>query len=231
MEDIIKICIDKVIDGKNPYKDPRGQMAVLKAKRWDPGQTLRIKFLGGSPTMQQNVQNKAKDWLNYANINFEFVSDGDADIRIDFQPDGSWSHIGTDAKDIPQTQPTMNFGWLHDNTDDREYSRVVKHEFGHALGAIHEHQNPQGNIPWDKPKVYAKFEGPPNNWPKDVVDHNLFERYSSNIANSTHFDNKSIMIYFIPAELTLNHVAIGEGVFDISDKDKEFMKQQYPTSQ
>jgi len=39
-------------------------------------------------------------------------------------------------------EPTMNYGWLKDDTDDVEYRRVVIHEFGHALGAIHEHQNP-----------------------------------------------------------------------------------------
>lgn len=33
----------------------------------------------------------------------------------------------------------MHFGWLRDDTDDVEWRRVVVHEFGHALGAIHEH--------------------------------------------------------------------------------------------
>ena len=231
MEKQLRVCVDKTIKGKDPYKaftDPQGGMAVLKAKRWDPGQTLRIKFLGGTPTMQQKVQEKAKDWLNYGNIKFEFISDGDADIRIDFQPDGSWSYIGNDAKDIPQNESTMNYGWLDDDTDDTEYSRVVKHEFGHALGAIHEHQNPQANIPWNKPKVYEYFMGPPNNWSKEDVDHNLFERYSQTITNSTKFDERSIMIYHIAAEFTLDNVEIGAGVNDLSDTDKEFMKTQYP---
>ena len=36
----------------------------------------------------------------------------------------------------------MNYGWLEPDTELREYQRVVRHEFGHALGMIHEHQNP-----------------------------------------------------------------------------------------
>lgn len=51
----------------------------------------------------------------------------------------------------------MNYGWLYPDTPDQEYSRVVLHEFGHALGAIHEHQHPEAAIPWDKPKVYEYY--------------------------------------------------------------------------
>jgi hypothetical protein len=39
----------------------------------------------------------------------------------------------------------------------------VIHEFGHALGLIHEHQNPSGGIQWNKPVVCRYYEGPPNN--------------------------------------------------------------------
>ena len=64
----------------------------------------------------------------------------------------------------------MNYGWLEPDTELREYQRVVRHEFGHALGMIHEHQNPaaQGQIPWDKPKVYAYYAQ--QGWNKDDVD-------------------------------------------------------------
>ena len=53
----------------------------------------------------------------------------------------------------------------------------MRHEFGHALGMIHEHQNPaaQGEIPWDKPKVYAYYAQ--QGWSKDDVDTNIFEVY------------------------------------------------------
>jgi serralysin len=228
MNEIIKVCIDKVIKSKgDPYGDPRGSMAVLREKRWDVGQTLRIRFLSGDPEIQAKVQKMANDWLNYANIKFNFVADGDSDIRIDFQTDGSWSTIGTDAKDVPQNEATMNFGWLDLNTPDDEYSRVVKHEFGHALGAIHEHQSPSADIPWDKEAVYRYFNGPPNNWPPEEVDHNLFERYSKNITNYTRFDPGSIMLYQIPAEFTTNRKAIGGWNTDLSEQDKTFMGEQY----
>jgi len=47
-----------------------------------------------------------------------------------------------------QKVPTMNFGWLNEDSDEDEYSRVVLHEFGHSLSCIHEHQHPANGIPW-----------------------------------------------------------------------------------
>ena len=78
-----------------------------------------------------------------------------AQIRISFKYTGSWSTIGIDALDVPANQPTMNYGWLTADTEDAEYSRVVIHEFGHTLGLIHEHQHPEGGIPYDLEKVYT----------------------------------------------------------------------------
>lgn len=229
MADIIKTCIDKNVKNKgDPYEKPTTKMALIRAKLWEPGQTLRVKFMGGDPEIQGKVKEKAKDWENFANLKFDFISEGDADIRIAFESDGSWSYIGKDALDIPQNEPTMNYGWLETDTTDEEYSRVVKHEFGHAIGCIHEHQNPAGEIPWDKEAVYKYFMGPPNNWPKEQIDHNLFERYSKNITNYTNLDPTSIMLYPIPAQFTLNHQAIGGRNNDLSDVDKSFIKQQYP---
>jgi serralysin len=229
MADIIKVCIDKIVEKKgDPYEQPATRMAVVRAKLWKPGTKLSVKFLDGDPVIENKVQQMARDWENYANISFNFIKDGDANIRVAFESDGSWSYIGTDALGIPQNEPTMNYGWLETNTPDEEYSRVVKHEFGHALGCIHEHQNPSADIPWDREAVYAYFTGPPNNWTRAQVDHNLFERYSRNITNFTNLDPQSIMLYPIPAQFTTNHQAIGGRNNDLSKVDKVFIKEQYP---
>jgi hypothetical protein len=236
---MIKVCIDKTINGKEPIKyienkvnmrsvDPAPRMAVVRDKLWDPGANIRVKFLNGESSVQQKVQHYATQWMNYANLKLIFVEDGDAELRIALEPDGSWSYIGRDALEIPQNEPTMNYGWLTPESSEDEYSRVVLHEFGHALGAIHEHQNPSAGIPWNKEAVYTYYMGPPNNWPRDQIDNNLFRRYSKNITNFTNFDNNSIMLYPIPAEFTTNGVAIGGRNSQLSQLDIQFMKQQYP---
>lgn len=37
---------------------------------------------------------------------------------------------------------------------------LVPHEFGHAVGLIHEHQNPEGGVPWSRDAVVADLSGP-----------------------------------------------------------------------
>ena len=71
----------------------------------------------------------------------------------------------------------MNYGWLTPTSDDDELRRVVLHEFGHALGLIHEHQNPEGGIQWNEPAVKADLSGPPNNWDDETIRHNVLDHY------------------------------------------------------
>ena len=51
----------------------------------------------------------------------------------------------------------MNYGWLTPESAQDEVRRVVLHEFGHALGLIHEHQNPKGGgIEWNRDAVQRR---------------------------------------------------------------------------
>src|SRR5687767_10341333 len=104
------------------------EMAVLAAKKWRNGRTLRVSFLDGDPAVKEKVANVAQRWKPHANINFEFGTAGDADVRISFQERGSWSYLGTDALTIAKREPTMNYGWLTTESEDAEYERVVVHE-------------------------------------------------------------------------------------------------------
>lgn len=133
------------------------------------------------------VQAIAKEWESLANLTLEFVTSGTAQIRISFAEKGfSWSTVGTDALTV--VDPTCCRTTLaRADLELREYQRVVRHEFGHALGMIHEHQNPaaQGQIPWDKPKVYAYYAQ--QGWDKADVDFNIFQLYSEDSTNHTAF--------------------------------------------
>ena len=203
------------------------RMAVEVAKAWEPGTVLKVAFMDGHPEVQARVEEVASEWNEHANISFDFGNHGDADIRITFDLPGSWSYIGIDAHSTAADRPTMNYGWLEPGLADTEYQRVVLHEFGHALGVIHEHQNPAVGIPWDHQAVYAHYEGPPNFWDRKTVDLNLFQKYSADRTNNTEFDPNSIMLYPVPKELTDGDFEVGWNNV-LSDLDQSFIGVIYP---
>jgi hypothetical protein len=207
------------------------RMALISAKKWPNKKKLRCRFLDGSATQKAKVQAQAKTWESYANVQIVFGNDPKSEVRISFKADpGSWSAVGIDClvkKYFPTDQPTMNFGWLEDNTSTTEYRRVVVHEFGHALGCIHEHQSPTEALKWDKAAVYKAFSGPPNNWSKADIDSNILEKYSPKGITASSFDMKSIMLYQFDASLFLDHKGTPLNT-KLSPLDKSFMKTMYP---
>jgi len=200
------------------------------ASLWTPGVPIHVRFLEGESSLQKKVQDYASEWARHGNLKLQFVSDGPAEIRITFmQGAGSWSTIGTDSLSVTnQDQPTMNYGWLTPDSSDDEIAQVVLHEFGHAVGLAHEHQNVAGGIKWNKEQVYKDLSGPPNNWDREKIDHNMFDRYDETIAIYSEFDPKSIMLYPIPVSWTLDGFGAGFNNAELSEKDKEFVGVSYP---
>jgi hypothetical protein len=251
MPKIIKVCVDRILPrdlrvaaadravSENPanapvYRPGFGvapptplELAAVTGKLWPNGRTLRVRFLDGIDQVQAKVVEAAQRWMEFANIVLEFGSAADAELRVSFAQRGSWSYIGMDALSIEQSNPTINFGWLTPASEQEEINRVVVHEFGHALGCIHEHQNPAAEIPWNKEAVYRYYAGPPNNWSREQVDLNLFDKYDRTITQFSEFDPQSIMLYPIPKEHALGGFEVGWNK-QLSPLDKQFIGQLYP---
>ncbi|KAL8950020.1 MAG: hypothetical protein Q9222_003914 [Ikaeria aurantiellina] len=126
-----------------------------------------------------------------------------------------------------QRKASMNLGWINKNQQEQNLRQVILHEFGHALGAIHEHESPFASIPWNKDRVYKDLGGPPNNWDRAKVDQNMFTLYTLDKVEATAFDMNSIMLYHYPAEWTTNGKATPFNT-DLSDGDKSYIHFVYP---
>ncbi len=203
--------------------------ALVKAAKWTAGDVITISFLDGDDNVKEKVKKVALSWTapGMARLTLDFRKDTNTLVRISFMYSGSWSVIGTTCKQLTdRTKPTMNFGWLTPASSDAEVRRVVLHEFGHALGLIHEHQNPGGNIRWNRDAVIRDLSGPPNNWPLDVIEHNMFEPYKKAETNYTKLDGASIMMYPIPKTWTIGGFSVGLNG-DLSPTDKSFIHSQY----
>ena len=209
--------------GRGGHGRPR--MAIIVATEWKPGSTLHVRFLDGDPVVKKKVEMVAHGWEDHANLRFAFGDRSDAQIRISFKEEGSWSYLGKDATQIAASKPTMNYGWLTPDSEDDEYSRVVLHEFGHALGAIHEHQAPGVTIPWDKDAVYAYYAL--QGWSKEDTDQNVLIPYSPEGLQFSMFDRKSIMLYAVDNRLTTGDWEVGWNR-TLSDLDKSFIRGRYP---
>jgi serralysin len=209
-------------------KNEADKAALVKAAKWNSGNIITVSFLDGVPSIQEKVKQVAKTWVapGMANLKLDFRKDNNTDIRISFQYSGSWSTVGTECRFVKKSDPTMNYGWLDENSTDEELRRVVLHEFGHALGLVHEHQNPAGGIQWNRAAVIAELSGPPNDWSLEDIEHNMFEPQAASQTNFTELDENSIMMYPIPANWTTNGFSIGLNN-DFSATDRSFIRQQY----
>jgi hypothetical protein len=204
----------------------RKRSLINYSKLWANGRTLTIAFIDNpDPDHKRKIMEAAVRWIPYINLSFEFVDDTQGDIRIATKNNFNSSMLGTDALLIHPDWPTMNLGVKPDHED---FETIVTHEFGHALGAMHEHQHPQANIPWDKPKVYDYYQnremGPLT---PEQVDFNLFTPFDTIEAIYTDYDRKSIMHHPVANDLT---VGDWENPINrqISEKDIKMMSKLYP---
>lgn len=213
-----------------PQSAGKSKAALLREYQWPNGSVITCRFIGGDKALRARVEAIAKEWTgpNMANLELRFVQSGNADIRIAFEAGrGSWSYLGTYCHHVSKTEPTMNFGWLTPSSSEVEIRRVVLHEFGHALGLIHEHQNPKRPIKWDKPAVRKDLSGPPNNWDNATIENNMFKKYDLSELTATSLDPSSIMLYPVPKRWTTDGFSVGMNS-QLSATDRELIRKAYP---
>lgn len=210
--------------------------------KWIPGQKVRVRFLDGDDFLKSKVKYYAQLWEQFANIDFVFVESGNAEIRVSFNTEkgASWSLVGKNSNEYSVVKAgnstrtvtgnfgaSMNFGWFNSNTNETEFRRTTLHEFGHALGLLHEHQNNNRNFEWNKPVVLNYYVNQLG-WTPEKVENALFKRYGTGTEYSNkEYDRMSIMHYSVDPSFTKNGAAVGNNT-QLSSGDKAIIAEMYP---
>ncbi|EEB94505.1 hypothetical protein MPER_06670 [Moniliophthora perniciosa FA553] len=184
-----------------------GQNAVMSKLLWpftkdadEQNVALTYYFLDGTPHQKDAVTNTIETWMTYANVSFDKISQRDkAQLRISFSDKGSsWSMVGVDANTVKdKSKPTMMLGWLADAyPPSASDASTILHEFGHALGMMHEHQSPArgGSIHLKDFSVYQYYR-PLLNYDDALVKSQVIDQYNlASVSNFSRLDLKSIMM-------------------------------------
>ena len=244
---MIRACKDWPLDTS---ASNRPTAAFLISTLWTPGQKITVSFIDpDAPQWKKKWVEKVitENLQPVLNLKLVFGNLGSAaDIRITFSREGAYSRLGKNSTWRDSRMPeSMNFGWLDEPysgsftwknvtynfqpsrfRSNNEVGAVVLHEFGHAMGMIHEHQNPQGGINWNVAAVQKYFRGPPNYWSNNDIDQNVLSKYSASLLNASNFDPKSIMLYAFPASLTNDGVSTNYNT-KLSQLDTQWLQKVY----
>ncbi|WP_248917089.1 M12 family metallopeptidase [Pseudomonas entomophila] len=201
---------------------------AITGKLWRPGRVLEVSFLGNpDDTLKSEIFRTASNWLlrSGANLALALSQDNDPQAQIRVRTGRALprneSCAGTDALAMPAE--TMN---LNVEPGDAAFEHVVLHEFGHALGAEHEHQHPDASIPWNvEAVVHAAVTE--QGWTRQQVMDEMIARRTDIGLVKTQYDPGSVMHYPVPQAFTYGDWEIGLNS-RLSEKDLAFMRLAYP---
>ncbi len=218
-------------DGGEEAAMPRMLRLALRTSKWwgAGGVKLGVSFMDNPPAdLRARILSHANAWSRTANVQFSESSQGE--IRLARQPgQGYYSYLGPDCLQIPAGQPTLNLDSFTMQTEDSEFYRVVRHEFGHALGFIHEHMRRQIVQRIDPAKAIAFF-GATQGWTAQEVQEQVLTPYEDTALKETpSADTLSVMCYSLPGSIMVDGLPVPGGT-DIDANDYSLVATLYPRS-
>lgn len=214
---------------------------MVKDNAWDQGQELKIHVFKDqvSKADVQIIYQALREWRDWVNLEFKvYLEDSTrqffSHIRIGEieGDDGCWSAVGKDSLNTPANEVTLNLGCFR-NADYEAKIRTIRHEFGHALGIQHEHQNPSIPFQFIDEEIYD-FCRYNQKWSDERCFDNILKRleesYDSDELVCSDFDPESIMLYTIYGHQN-NKGHFVKAQNDLSRTDVQFIKKVYPRTE
>ncbi len=192
---------------------------------WPQNSTLNISLFDMSDKAKDYIKENINVWQPYTNLKFNFIATNDGDIRISGKEDdsGDWSNVGTEAKYSPMDQPTMHINLVGRTAST--LNSVIRHEFGHALGLLHEHQHPDHTIQWKNKELLEETAKLGVN--EADTNANILTAFERSATTTSTYDQKSIMHYYVQPGLTTDNLGVAF-TEELSEGDKAFMTSLYP---
>lgn len=167
----------------------------------------------------------AAEYQRHVNIRFDFTSNqGQSDVRISFDPaKGFWSFVGTQALQIPLNKVTMNLAFTNRMLYEDMMGKA-RHEFGHVVGLVHEHQHPAGPK-FNAGRAREHFSS--RGIPSDQLDNQVLNPHTALRYLTRDYDPESIMHYEVPEHITRDGTTVGRNT-RLSRGDIATLQALYP---
>jgi hypothetical protein len=205
---------------------------------------IGVSFLDGTDDQKEEVESYAWEWVKRAGlpIRWVFGDESRQNIRIRFSDKGdtvnNWSWPGNRASrrshpdQSKPDQPTMLLNVYHREAAQKERRRTTLHEFGHALGLMHEQLHPDSGLHFREDVIVKEMKE--KRWCRP--DEDCLEKVRRHItkpASPDHacrgapkYDEHSIMHYRIPPSWTWEEKKISSS-FDLSNGDLDCVRSLY----